>query len=242
MSTEQATSLPPAGDARREELKRRYDALTQEADKLKADLEIESIDPSAFEVENDIAQHFDPATKMLEVSNPNSSFVYRWEQADIYVKHGGVFVTIAKSYGWEVVSTSGNVEGHEHRGVDGTRRVGDAILMRIRKDRFIALEINNRRRRLARRAGVSVKALELADRAGIKLHDLNDSSTPEHVRNFAIAQAAAATAAREAMVSNLKQVSRGGKRVLAAELANKRLEKAIRAGTVPGMPAPGVSA
>lgn len=239
MSTPE-TNLPPAGHERREELKRRMDALTKEAEHIASEMEIEGINPKALDIDNEIADHFDPATSMLDVSDANPSYVYRWEQADLYNRQGNIWVTTRKAEGWEVVSGS-DPEAKNCRQVDGTRRVGDAILMRIRKDRYIALELADRRRRLSRSESVSLKALEMAEKAGIPVHDLSNANTPKHILQFAEAQAAAATAARQTMVRHMRQVGGQGKRVLASELASRRLDSAIRSGRVPGMPAPGAA-
>lgn len=233
-----SATMPPAGDARREEMKKRHDDLQRQMADFEKEFsaELGSVDPAKLkQTDNEICQAFDPTTKMLEVSNAQSGRVYLWEQADIYNRWGGFWVTGRKAQGWKLVSGD-SPEAREHKHVDGTRRVGDAVLMWIERERYEEIERVDRRRRLAIQQGVSVKVLEDAERAGVRLHDLEDASTPDHIRQFARAQAAAATAARQTMVSSMRQAGRSGaSRVMASELANRRLEAAIRSGSVPGL-------
>lgn len=231
-----SATLPAAGDARREELKRRYDALLAEAEILGKDLDFGTIDPAKLDkgmVENEIAQHFDPSSKMLEVQGARADRAYKWEQADIYNRWGNVWVTMAKSLGWKMVS--GDMpEARNHRQVDGMRRVGDAVLMWIERERFDAIEADDRRRRISRKEGISLHILEEADRLGVKVHDLGDGSAPAHIMQMAQAQRAAGEAARSTMVANMRQAGRNS-RNLASSLADRKLEQAIRDGKVPGL-------
>lgn len=248
VSTEQAaTAAPsaaaamPAGDARREEMKRDADALNAQAaafrEKYQGDvgsIPADKLDPA--NVDNDIVREFDPITKMLEVQDKVPGKTYLWEQADIHGRFGGFWVTARKAVGWEVVASGPNFpEARNLLAVDGTRRCGDAILMRIDTHRYEELERADRRRRVARMQGVSVKLIEQAEKAGVLIHDLVNPSTPR-ARDIAKAQVAAAEAARATMVSTMRQAGRGGMtRALASEIANKRIDGAIRAGTVAGL-------
>lgn len=245
LSAEEAASaaaapLPEAGYARQEEAKRRADALRAAADQL--DPDGGRVDPAAFEVENEIGQYSDPSQGLdgSEVSGAQPGLVYRWEQADIGNRFGGLWVTQMKSIGWEVVQGSARPEAKERMHVDGTRRYGDTILMSISADRYAQLDAADRRRRLARAEGVSAAVLEAAEKAGIQIHDLTDN-TPDsrRIRQMATAQRAAAESARSTMVHHMRQ-ARGVRGEAAAEIAGRRFDKALRSGKVPGMPAPGV--
>ncbi len=243
LSAEQAAAaaldpLPPAGYARDEEKRRRADALREAADRL--DPDVGSIDPRAFDVENDIGQYSARGLDGSEVSGALDEYVYHWEQADIRNAHGGLWVTQAKSVGWEVVQGSSMPEAKERMHVDGTRRWGDTILMRIKRERYEAIQIVNRRRILSRSEGVSANVLAQAEKTGIAVHDLESSDTPTHIRQMARAQRAAAEAARSTMVHHMRQARPGRGNVGAAELANRKFDAALRSGKVPGMPAPGV--
>jgi hypothetical protein len=239
-----AAPLPPAGDARRDEMKQRYDVLMAQAAAFEADFG--AIDPRKLRPENDIARFSDAATEPgayvgrpidgSEVDGALPGYTYTWEQADINNRYGALWVTGRKALGWEVV-TGSMPEEQRRRIVDGTRRWGDTILLRIPTARYEVLEADDRRRRLARGEGIALNVLEEAERKGVKVHDLASDRTPAHIRAFAHAQAAAAEAARSTMVSTMRQAGRSGAtRVLASEIANRRLSKAIRDGSVPGMP------
>lgn len=231
-------TLPPPGDARRDELKARHAKLMAEAEQLQKDLGIESVDPKALRIDNEIARFAAPGRDGSEIENPQPGFVYCWEQADIRNVGGGLWVTAAKSKGWQVVDGS-MPEEPNRRHVDGTRRWGDTILMRIRTERFVALEMADRRRRLAIKEGVSVGMLEDAERRGMaKVWDANDPNLPAHIAAaLPTAQRAGAEAARATMVSTMRQ-ARPTRGMHAAELAEKRFTNALKTGTVPGMPAP----
>jgi hypothetical protein len=227
------TNLPPAGDARRDELKRRSDQLRAAADQLAQAAGVEAIDLSKVQPENEIAQHFDPLSGMLAVTNRLPEYEYRWEQADIRNQFGNTWVTTAKALGWEIVSGP-MPESMEHRAVDSTRRVGDVILMRIRKERYDALMARQRRINIARSEGVGVQLLEQAERAGVPLHDLTSPSAPAHLVQHAQAQLEAGRAARAAYVRHTPQ-ARSMRGAAASEIASRKLDRMIRGGTVPGL-------
>jgi len=232
-----AAPLPPAGDAQRDEKKRRLETLVAEATQLRDELGIEAIDPAKLRhVDNDIVgfanrgQHLDGS----EVEGALSAYVYKWEEAR---GNNGMAVEERKTEGWFIVDAS-MPEERRRLSVDGTRRWGTTILMRITRERAEALDVVDRRRRIARLEGVSATILEEAERKGVNVYDLEDARTPAHIRTMAKAQVAAGEAARAAMVSNMRQAGRAGAtRVLAQELATKRFDRALRDGTVPGLTA-----
>jgi len=221
------TTLPPPGDARREELRRRADALHAAGEALAGAAEIGTVDPSKLKIENEIACYSGNGFDGSEVTNANPAYAYIWENF-----RSDMWVTQAKALGWRVVE--GDMpEARERRSVDGTRRWGDTILLYVSKERYAALDAADRRRRIARKEGVGLAVLEAAERAGIPMHDL-ESNNPR-AQQLAVAQRAAAEAARATMVSTMRQ-ARPGQRVLASELANRKFDRALREGTVPGMP------
>jgi hypothetical protein len=234
------SSLPEAGEARRDALRARADRLEAAAEQMRTSADIGSIDPSAFKVDREIGQYSDHGRGLdgSEVSGALSEYVYRWEQADIRNQWGGVWVTQSQALGWEIVG--GDMpESRERRHVDGTRRWGDTILMRIRRERYEAIQIAAQRRRLARSEGIPSQVLEHAERAGITVHDLEDPNTPSRIKQMAVAQRAAAESARATMVRHMRQ-ARSVRGEAAHEIANRRFDAALRDGKVPGMPAPGV--
>lgn len=181
---------------------KRKDALAKAADELNASGEAGNIDPNVLEVDREIRQILDLTG--LEVSNPKPDYHYAWVYRDPYNRFGGRFVMQLKVLGWEIVSAS-DQEAREHTFADGTRVIGDVVLLRIQKDRFRALQIADvdKRRRQQHVTGVTGDLQELAAKHGVPVHtQLNEQQL---------------------------------KRAQARSLAAQKLDKAIRTGTVPGL-------
>lgn len=220
------TGLPPPGDARRETLRQRADRLAQEAEELSNDLERESIDPTKLRVENDIAQSFVPDFETenwnLPVSNARPGYVYKWVFRDPGGRFGNTFVMrerIPVNGPWEVVSGTGPEcpEAREHLFADGTRVVGDVLLMRIRKD-FHTMLLRRQAARTERfEHSITSRLEELGERArgrGVKVH--TDAST-----------------------MNPKMAERLFNSTHAQKLVERTVDQMIREGRMPGVPAPG---
>lgn len=210
VSKEEAAKLPQqtapaAGTVAREEWDKRKDALEEAA----ADDPREAIDPEKLEPDREIQQKFQHGD--LPVSNPQAGYDYCWVQAA--PQWGGQFIFAAQSHGWQVVR--GDMpEAPEYAESDsagrptGNRRVGDVILMRIRKEVRAARKAQLDRRRLLKQADLeaSEEMQAIARRhRGIKVHT--------------------GTAALDRM----------RKHELAKHLAAKQLEARLRTGMVPGM-------
>lgn len=164
------SELPPAGFERNEALAERADNLAQAGEERASALETERIDPKKLQVENEIAQYFDPSTSMLKVSNPDVCFMYCWTFSGMH----GLMITQKQIEGWTVVQGE-DPEALEHKGIgaDTTRRVGDTILMRIPKDKYLLLE--RRRKEQANRFNAnstlfSDKAEGLAQKFNIPIY------------------------------------------------------------------------
>lgn len=164
------SDLPPAGYERNEVLAEREDTLQQAAEETASALETERIDPAKLKVENEIAQHFDPATTMLQVSQADPCFIYCWVFSGMH----GLMITQKQIEGWEVVQGESE-EALEHKGIgaDTTRRVGDTLLMRIPKDKFLVLD--KRRKQQANRfnqeqTSFSDHAEKLAEKFNIPIY------------------------------------------------------------------------
>ncbi len=199
--------LPPPGDARRSVLKQRTDKLEQEAEERAESTERVRIDPKKFEVENEIAQHFND----MEVTNRLPEYDYSW----VFTGLNGIKIREKISMlprGWHVVQGD-DPECIELKGIgaDTTRRVGDTILMRIQKDRHLILKQRNINLRKAQQEGVTAGLREAGDKYrkhGIIVHTGEDVSD----ETFKIMQ----------------------KRAQARGIAGKQFNDAIRTGTVPG--------
>lgn len=207
MAKQTEVDLPPAGFARDEEMLKRTDDLAELADELGA--EGGAIDPNKLVVENEIAQHFDPASLMLKVSKADSYFMYCW----VFSGSHGLMVTIKTIEGWEVVQGN-DEEAMEHKGIgaDTTRRVGDTLLMRIPKDKYLIIE--RRRKDQANRfneqqTALSERAEGLAKKFNIPIYNDGelDARTLKRMMNQAQAK----------------------------KMAGNKVNQMIRQGRMPGM-------
>jgi len=197
--------LPPPGDARREELSRRTDELEELAEQVGESMG--SIDPSAFEVDPALAARFNE----LEVSNRDPAYAYCW----VFTGQLGRMVKMKTIEGWEVVS--GDMEeAADLKQPDGTRRLGDVMLLRIRKDRKILLDRKDRERREAQQGAVTATLEEMGQQAsklGVVVH------TGQNINPDMLKRMEGRASARRAAVGAVDQM--------------------IRAGRVPGVPTPG---
>ena len=203
-------ALPPAGDAQRDELKARADALAEQAETTQ--LVGGQINPKAFRIDREIAAKINE----LDVSGALDDYAYAWvwtgqqglkvkEKLSRRVREGDGLVVC-----WEVVN--GDMpEALELKSVDGTRRLNDVMLMRCRKERKEQLDAQDEIQRARREASINEPLEELARKYPrlVKVHtDLSDPTLQAGLR-------------------------RGAARGFAAQ----QFDTAIREGTVPGMPA-----
>lgn len=195
-----AAELPPAGFARNEELAQRKDDL-QEALETKTP-EAYTIDPKAVDIEREIAYHLNH--NELEVLGQQEGFRYCWTN---YQNQTGKAVMEKKRWGWVVVSGN-DPEAQELKAVDGTRRLGDVLLMRIPEDKALVLDAMDAYRRQRQQDGVVGGIRQQAEKTGgaIILHE-NDQMTEIAARRAALHQQ-----------------------------AYKGIDKMLRDGSVPGLP------
>lgn len=203
--------LPPAGDAQREMLREREDDLAEAAETLAGAADVHVAKPDAYQIENELAQHFNE----LEVSNQDPAFAYCWVQSGFY----GRMVKMKLTEGWEVVQ--GDMEEAielKGMGADTTRRLGDVILMRISRDRYLKLKLREKNKRIAQEQSVTGTLAEMGHKyrdLGLVVHtDLKDLHP--------------------------QTVSRMAARAEAIGQAEKIQDEWVRQGRVPGRPAPGV--
>jgi hypothetical protein len=202
-------TLPPAGDARREVLHARDDALAEEAETRAATEDRGRIDPAKLRVENELAQHFNE----LEVSNQDPAYAYAWT----FTGQHGLAIKTKLSQGWEVVQ--GDLrEAEELKGMGGdtTRKLGDTLLMRCRRDRYIKLQRRDADLRDRQQDGIAGRLTELGDKyrdKGVIVH-AGEGVNPDLMRTMAT-------------------------RAQSRQSAGQRFGQMLRRGTVPGAPAPG---
>lgn len=202
--------LPPPGDERREVLAQRKDELEERAEKLAAEQELSRISPKALEPDNDIQARL----HLLQVSNAQPGKVYCWVKcvAQTYTPTG---VQRKLADGWEVVC--GNMpEAIECRQADGTRRIGDVLLMRIDQARHERLQEKERYKRLAQEEGVAAGLLEKSAELARAGYGENLVHVPENMDEGMMEQIVKKSAARQ--------------------LATKAIDGMLRQGRMPGVP------
>lgn len=193
-------NLPPAGYERDEELKQREDALQEQAELAAEQVDVGRANPKVFHVDNELAQWFDE----LDVNGAQDEYAYSWTPTHTY----GRFVQQKLYKGWEIVQ--GDMpEARALKHTDTTRKLGDVILMRIKKDRKAMLDKREDYKRAQQELGVSAQLQELADRYGTRIID-QEEMDPGQLRRLE-AQARA----------------RGR--------AGKMMDKWLRDGRMPGM-------
>jgi hypothetical protein len=208
--------------ASRDELSKKAEKLIAQANKLLEQIEVETADPAALNVENEVRKAMNELNEVY-VSNSQSEYAYAWIFRDAYNQFGGRYVRKMQALGWEVVS--GDMpEAIEHRHVDNTRVVADCLLMRIRLDRRLLLEKRDRLLREAQQAGVTARVYELAERAGTQVYD----KLPGFVEEAINSQAAQRRVQRAGAMGAFHRLNQGGK-----------VDRMLKTGTIPGVPPPG---
>ena len=197
--------LPPAGHARREELKKRTDTLAPQAEAANAAVEgATAVDWSRVEPEREIMQYRDE----LSVSNKQDDYCYAWVNVDYPLNAKGLKVREKLALkGWDVVKGD-NPEAIELKQTDGTRRLGDVILMRVKRDRFLELEAAEAAKRKAQQQSVTSNLEQLGQkyrRHGLIVHA--GSNLNPDMLNVMQNRARGAMAAREQLDQGLRDGS-----------------------------------
>lgn len=200
--------LPPSGDERRDVLRQRDDDLAEAAESLNDD--VGAVRADALEIDNEIAQYSD----LLAVSNQDAAYMYCWVN---FQSQHGIAVQYKLAEGWEVVQGDMS-EARERRGVGGdtSRRLGDVLLMRIRKDRHFALRQRAKRAAEAREGSIGAGMRDLGERyasRGLIVHADDTAMNPKLLQTLHT-------------------------RSLARSTATRMVDEAVRQGRMPGVPAP----
>jgi hypothetical protein len=148
-----ANALPPRGYLRHEELARRQDELQREAERVADKMLRGSIDPSQLEIANEIASK----TQWMSVSNADPAFVYGWVSKNRHGQH----IQAMHRLGWvtvqgedpEAIELKGTRQGTS---LGTTRELGDVVLMKIPRERYIVLKaLEEKRKREVQRASTA---------------------------------------------------------------------------------------
>lgn len=215
-------NLPPAGFEREEELKRRHDALLQEADTIAQELGMERPSPLAFRRIRD--ETVRPHDSDLAIPHAQADYAYSWVYRDPFLKFGNRFVHLYEAEGFEVVKEHMKEAKGMRLGAEGAVVNADCVLMRIRKDRQRIRQQKDLARRQAWQEGITNQLEELGDRKGVRVM----RELPGHLAS-AMESSSGANMARRRMNRSRAQ----------SILNSPALGRDIRAGTIPGMPAPG---
>jgi hypothetical protein len=200
--------LPPPGYQRDEALARRSDDLAERAETEGP--EVYGIDPNKVAPDREIL-YKSIDQQMVEVSNKQPGWMYAW----IYYGLNGQMIWAKKALGWQVV-TGSDKECSEYKEADGTRRIGDTLLMKIPKERWLELEERAAKRRDEQYLGIKARLQELSEKSGIKVHE-DISKVDIGGRNLADVME---------------------RKAHAQELATQHIDKKLREGDIPGMPSP----
>jgi hypothetical protein len=187
-------------------LAERKDKLEQAAEELSNEKEHYKIDPNKIKEDREILH--DLQMGHGEVTKAQPGYCYLW----VYYGQQGQQVWAAKALG-----TGNDPEARELKEADGTRRLGDVLLMRITKERYEELKRAEEIRRRMQQEGVTSRILELGEKAkgyGIKV--ITDPDAREMPRGGNL------------MESMKKRAASHG--------ASKMRTKMLKEGKVPGMP------
>jgi hypothetical protein len=139
-------TLPPAGHGRDEALKLRAMTLEEEAEQLAEQMIVGEIPEKFQRLDREIVQKLE----QLDVSDKREDMHYVWVN---FVNDHGQHIERKKLVGFEVVTGTGEdcPEGHELLTADGTRQIGDVLLMRVPRTRAVFLKARERKIDLERR-------------------------------------------------------------------------------------------
>lgn len=200
--------LPEPGHARREAQKRRQETLEQQIARLADKMLSGEIDEKELEICNEIASK----TQYLAVHGAKPDYVYGWVSTNRHSQH----VQAAKAQGWEVVQGD-DPEALELKGMDGgtTRRLGDVLLMRIKKDVYIVIKAQEQLKTKRVQQASASTLVEM----GMKYRDQGFSVRPYQMDSFAGPE-----------IRPHRLSTQGS--------ALEQMDAALRAGTVPGLEIP----
>jgi response regulator of citrate/malate metabolism len=175
------TPTCPAGYKRVEELSRRRDTLEEHVEEVAKD--IGSINPAVLEEDREIQRDIRKGYLDVDIG---PLFVRKWVN---FVNQHGNAVWQAKAEGWMTVS--GDMVSGVDRDLikeDNTLRIGDTVLMYMRKDQHLLLERQNEQRRLKQQYGIEAQIQEIADKnpkAFVVHGDLNTSPHAQTIQKRA---------------------------------------------------------
>lgn len=179
--------LSAPGDARREELKKRQEALMAEAEKIAEELGLFGASEDAFtHVDREVRQSVNDSGEVY-VSNADKNYKYAWIYGDPQRKFGNRWVNGMKVLGWEVVSGPLR-EAWEHRDPAGHRWVADCILMRTRLDNYLKLQQRDREKRRSIQEGIKGELEAIGDKYGVQVTDYVPDGVKDQMKDKVVQQ------------------------------------------------------
>lgn len=212
--------LDAPGEGRRENMRRTAEEMIAKADAILNQLGLEQGNPDQLEIDREVRQALNEFNEVY-VSNQQDGFAYAWVFRDPRNEFGGRYVRKMQAMGFELIQGDRMEEAKEHKFVDGTRVVADCVLMRISLDRKFLLAKRDRLLRDAQQAGIVSRVYELADRVGSKVYDKLPGFVEEAIGQQANQRRAQAQ-------TQFHRMNAGG-----------RMDKMLRTGSIPGLPAAG---
>lgn len=150
-------NLPPAGYKRDEELAKRKDELEQKGEEQFGN--IGKIPDAFFEEDREIQDAIHKDYMAIGVGHP--LYVTKWVN---FVNLHSQEVWRAKADGWLVADGKVFPEAKHLVCEDSTIRVGDVMLMYIRKDRHMQLMLREEKKRLKRELGIEEEIVDFVAR------------------------------------------------------------------------------
>ena len=206
------SNLPPAGYKRDEELKMRTDNLEAQAETQYANAG--SIPADALKPDPNM--QYEIRKSHMGIGTDNPLYKTKWVN---YVNNNGYMVWQAKSEGWNVATAREFPEGRDMMKSDGSLRVGDVLLMFMRIDEYLKLEMREKHKRLQQQYGVEADIHDLAERT--------NRATGQQV--FTNIQTPAITGINDNTLEAMKK--RSAQRTAVNILGNRMKE-----GFIPGVP------
>lgn len=220
------SSLPPPGYTRDEILRMRTGELEKLADELSE--HALSIDPRSLGIDREI--QFALSNALTDLQNDH-------EYCLVCTRQDGKDVWDKKLEGWEVVcGDMPEAKNLKNVGAaDSTRRIGDTILMRITKEKYIRVIAGQRLAARKRESLVSAGVIQAGERAAAKSDGkirLIEDPTARKMPGGNLVDVMEARSGRRGHPKTMKDRA-------FHQQAQQGVDQMLKEGRVPGLPAPG---
>lgn len=193
-------NLPSPGHLKDEELRRRTDNLQQAIDENSFDTG--KIPDKLLEPDREIL--YDITQGYMQIGKNRPEYVTKWVN---YVNQNGSKVWQEKAQGWQVATTREFPEGEHLKREDRTLRVGDVLLMFIKKDLHENILKRQEERKRAQLFGVESEVRAFAAKHSNIFTDVSsefNGNMPAHISNRMHAKATARKVAAQHLGNRMK--------------------------------------